>query len=255
VFKNFGIDLLKALQIGFLTTANNSELYDKAAAELGADVLFNSTILAVDRHAANLTRILVHTPSGLKLVQAKKLLLTIPPKLDNLRPFDLDNTERELFSQFQNSYYYAAIVKNSGIPDNYNIRNTGVDTPYNSPALPGIYSISPTGIPNTLSFKFGSATPMTDAQVKKAIVQGIENLKTAGTINTTAPEITVFTSHVPFELTVPAAAIEAGFYKKLTGLQGHKNTFYSGAAFHTHDSSLLWQFNEALIPRVLESLL
>ena len=40
VFKNFGLGVLQALQTGFLTTArqDNSELYEKALAELGQDV-------------------------------------------------------------------------------------------------------------------------------------------------------------------------------------------------------------------------
>ena len=38
--------------------------------------------------------------------------------------------------------------------------------------------------------------------------------------------------------------------EKLNALQGRNRTFYTGAAFHTHDSSLLWQFTEALLPRI-----
>jgi hypothetical protein len=49
---------------------------------------------------------------------------------------------------------------------------------------------------------------------------------------------------------VPTGAIKAGFYRKLYALQGRNRTFYTGAAFHTHDSSLLWQFTEALLPRI-----
>jgi hypothetical protein len=44
--KNFGLDILRNLQVGFLTTArhDNSELYAKARAELGADALLRSRV-------------------------------------------------------------------------------------------------------------------------------------------------------------------------------------------------------------------
>jgi hypothetical protein len=60
----------------------------------------------------------------------------------------------------------------------------------------------------------------------------------------------MYSSHTPFELTVPPEAIADGFYKKLYSLQGCRHTFYTGAAFHTHDSSLLWQFTETLLPNI-----
>lgn len=79
-------------------------------------------------------------------------------------------------------------------------------------------------------------------------------LRTAGTLNTTTPEFAAYESHTPFELTVPKEAIAGGFYKDLYALQGQRHTWYTGAAFHTHDSSLLWQFTEGLIPDILAGL-
>jgi hypothetical protein len=46
-------------------------------------------------------KIVVRTPIGHKLIKAKKLLITIPPILDNLRPLGLDECERDVFSQWQ----------------------------------------------------------------------------------------------------------------------------------------------------------
>jgi hypothetical protein len=101
---------------------------------------------------------------------------------------------------------------------------------------------------------YGSPTVISDDQVKKDIIASVHGLHTAGTLNTTAPEFVVFSSHSPFEFTVPSSAIQAGFYRKINALQGRRQMFYSGAAFHTHDSSLLWQFTEALLPRVVASM-
>jgi hypothetical protein len=252
VMKNFGLDILGSLQVGFLTTErhDNSELYRKARAELGADALLSSRVIATDRDAAGYANILVGTPSGLKLIRASKVVVTIPPKLNNLAGFDLDATEQSLFGQLGNSAYYTGVLRHSGIPDNMAVTNIGADTAYHLPVLPGVYSISPTGIPGLHNVKYGSPVQLTEAQVKTDIVASVRRLRAAGTLPTTTPDFAVFANHSPFELTVPTTAIAAGFYRNLYALQGRNRTFYTGAAFHTHDSSLLWQFTEALLPSI-----
>jgi len=64
------------------------------------------------------------------------------------------------------------------------------------------------------------------------------------------PELAAHPSYTPFELPVPTDAISAGFYAELKDLQGQRHTFYTGAAFHTHDSSLPWRFTESLLPNI-----
>ncbi|KAH8954829.1 hypothetical protein BDL97_08G102100 [Sphagnum fallax] len=255
VFKAFGSDIIRDIfQIGFLTTArhDNSELYEKATAELGQDVLLKSYIVAMDRDAAGAyAKVVVKTPDGLKLIQAMKIILTIPPKLHNLIGWDLSSNESSLFAQFRNSAYYTSLVRHTGIPDNITVVNVGADTPYNLPVLPGAYSIDPTTVPGLHAVYFASDHPLPDAQVQAAIINSIARLGKAGTLPTTIPYFAIFSSHAPYELTVPAKAIKNGFYKELYGLQGQRRTYYTGAAFHTHDSSLLWQFTEMLLPLVV----
>jgi hypothetical protein len=247
VFKNFGSDIIKDLTIGFLTTArhNNHEIYDKALAELGADALISSHVLAVDRPSdSSGVKVLVSTPSGIKLIKASKLLITIPPKLHNLEPFELDNTESGLFGQFGNSAYYTGLLTNTGLPDNTTFRNIGSNPPYNIAHLPGLYSISPTGVPGLFDVKYGSAHAIPVDQVKADILATVALLKNAGLPVTNQAQFAAFNSHTPFELTVPTEAIAGGFYKNLYALQGRRGTWWTGAAFDTHDSSLLWNFTE-----------
>ncbi|MFE7507144.1 FAD-dependent oxidoreductase [Promicromonospora sp. NPDC057488] len=252
VMKNFGSDILRNLQTGFLTTArrDNSELYEKARAELGDDVLLNSRVVSTDRDGARHAVVRVDTPAGRRTIRARKVLVTIPPLLGNLGGFDLDGLERNLFGQFRHSAYYTGVLRDSGLPDNLSVRNVGLDTPYNTPQLPGVYVISPTGLPGLHNVKFGSPTALSDRAVQAEIRASVRRLREAGTVPTTDPDFATFASHTPFELTVPAAAVGAGFYRRLGTLQGRNRTFYSGAAFHTHDSSLIWQFTETLLPRV-----
>jgi flavin-dependent amine oxidoreductase len=253
VMKLISMDLLRNVFAGsFLTTErhDNSELYRKALAELGTDALLRSRVIATDRDARGYANLLVQTPSGLRLIRAKKIVVTVAPKLDNVAGFDLDGTELSVFSQFRSGAYYAGVLRNTGIPDNVAVTNIGADTPYNLPPLPGIYSISPTGIPNLHNIKYGSPVPLSETQVRAAVVADVKRLRTAGTQPTTTPEFAVFAAHNPFEMTVPASAVQAGFYRKLYALQGRNRTYYTGAAFHVHDSSLLWQFTETLLPRI-----
>ena len=253
VMKNFGLDILRNLSVGFLTTArhDNSEVYAKARAELGADALLGSRVIGTERDALGYCRVLVRTPTGIQLIRARKILVTIPPKIDNLVGFDLDVTEAALFAQFRNSGYYTGLLRNSGIPDNVAVTNIGDGTPYGLPVLPAPYAISPTGVPGLHAVKYGSPRQLPEAQVKADILASVRKLRAAGTVGGTGtPEFAVFASHSPFELTVSPAAVRNGFYRKLYALQGRNRTFYTGAAFHTHDSSMLWQFTEALLPRI-----
>ena len=256
IFKNFGLGILQDIQTGFLTTArqDNSELYEQATTFFGQDVLFNSTVIAADRGGKHSVKLIVSTPKGPKLILAKKLVIAFEPVLASLAPFDLSTTERNLFNQFSSAGYTTSAMRNIGIPDNTSITNIGANTLYNIPKLPAVYAITATGIPNLHNVYYGSAAPLSSAQVQSNILADLNRLVSAGTANSTAkPEFTVFSNHAPFELTVPAQAIAGGFYKQLYALQGQRNTYYTGAAWHTQDSSLLWQFTEKLIPRIVAS--
>ncbi|KAI9773670.1 MAG: hypothetical protein M1840_006944 [Geoglossum simile] len=254
VMKLFSLSVLSGFQAGFLTTAkhDNSELYDKAQAALGAAnaLLLDSRVVATDRDAdGGCAQVVVSTPSGWKLIKAKKILVTVPPTLKGLVSFGLDTTERSLFQQFRLAGYYTGLLRHTGIPDNTTVVNIGANTPYNLPPLPGVYSIGQTGVPGLHSVTYGSDSPVGSKQAQKDIIAAVQRLK--ATLPTTTPEFAVFSNHSPFLMWVPSNAIAAGFYRNLGALQGHRRTFYTGAAFHTHDSSALWEFTEALLPSII----
>ena len=257
VLKLNGPDILRGLQIGFLTTKrhDNSELYEKAQAELGTDALLNSHVLAMDRSNGDHTKILIQTPAGRKLIRTKKIVSTIPPILSNLQGFDLDNYEAPLFSQFKYHSYYVGILNNSGIPDNLSLVNVGTNTPYNLPVLPAAYDIFPTSAPGLHLFQSTTNDDqrISDQQMEYDVVASIKRMRAAGTLpntNEPAPQFAVFSSHTPFGVYVPASAIASGFYNRLFALQGKKNTYWTGAAFVAHDSTLIWQYTETLLAQI-----
>ena len=96
VFQSFGLPQLESIQTAsFLTTTDhfNSELYLKASALLGANVLYGSTVIDTDRHENGTHKITMQTLTSCKLIVVKKLLVTMPPILDNLNSFTLDRHE------------------------------------------------------------------------------------------------------------------------------------------------------------------
>ena len=258
VFKNFGLDILRNIATGFLTTAkhDNSLLYESATTVLGtSNILFNSKVLHMDRDTnAKTQSIIVTTPAGKKLIRAKKILFTIPPKLQNLHGFDLDPTERALFAQFKNAGYWTGLLRNTGLPPTTSFTNVAAHTPFNLPVLPGAYVIGPTADPGVSSVFYGSPTTLSDDQVKADIIAEVHRLQKAAGVQQTEPNFAIFSSHTPFELTVDVKAIRDGFYRKLYALQGRRGMFYTGAAFHTHDSSLLWQFTEGVVGELVKVL-
>lgn len=261
VLKNISSSVIKSLQAGFLTTArhNNHELYEKALAELGHDAWLNSSVVAIDRNPhGQFAKILVQTPTGKKLFLAKNILITIPPLLQNLKHFDLNDEERSLFGEFKYASYYAAVLRNNVIPANVNLRGVDPSQPYDIASLPKVYSYSLTGYPGLTNVKYISAEPLPLERVKADIIGSakLSTVNSAGNVNnsnTTSPnfEVTVLSSHSPFELRVDANAIRDGYYKRLYALQGKGRFWYTGAAFHTHDSSLLWQFSEGVVARIV----
>jgi len=128
--------------------------------------------------------------------------------------------------------------------------NIGANTPYNLPPLPSAYSISPSTVPGLFNVKFNSNVPLSNLQVQASILENVGLLEAAGTIPPTSAAFVDYASHTPFELTVSAGDIAAGFYSSLYGLKGTRSTYWNGATFQAQDSALIWQFTETLLPEI-----
>ena len=235
----------------FLTTAahNNSLLYERARTHLGDDVLLDSQVLRVDRSASGV-RVLVATPDGPRLIVARKLVVTSPPLLRNFAGFDLDATERNLFGQFISGAYYTGVARLSGLPAGVDLANAAANTAYQLPPLPGIYGVNPTGVPGLYNVKYGSPTPLQESLVRRNIRADLERVAKAGTHPVVFEDLVAFASHAPFELHVTPQAIAGGFYRRLNALQGRNQTYYSGAAFNSHNSTRIWNAAEVLLPTI-----
>ena len=254
VFSSQVVSSIFGINGGFmLCPTGNSTLYENATALLGDDVVFGSDVLRVERDKHGVT-VHVDTPQGRYIVKAKKLVVTAPPTLDNLCGFDLDRTEESTLRRFRPNFYYTGLLKLEGVPAGLSVTNSNAHSAFNLPQLPGLYGINPTRVPGIWNVKFGSTVPLSDFDVKATIVSQIRRLSDP-TYFPTRPrvlDIVTFSAHTPFELHVRGDEIAQGFYGALNDLQGRNRTYYNGAAFQTHDSSLIWRYTkDTVLPLVL----
>ena len=153
MLKYLNANTLNSIAKGSLTPAshNTGELYDKALAHFGPDALLKTTVLAMDRSSQLNVKIVVQTNgTSRKLIIAKKLLSTPPPKIHQLAGYDLSADETELFAQFFDNGYYVGVINNTGLPTNRSYTAVNPSQPYDLPHLPGIYGIGPTGASSLL---------------------------------------------------------------------------------------------------------
>jgi hypothetical protein len=258
ILKACDITLVQSALTGFLTvtSGDTQDLYTSATAVLGQDVLYSSEVTQMNRSEYDGVSLVVQTPSGRKLVWAKRLIVTIPPILDLLYAFDLSSEETSIFGKFLARGYYGAIFTHSGINDTELYTNIGTHTPFNLQVLPGIFTIQPTGLLHKHKVYFGTLDPTVSSQAaQQMIVEQIDTLQANGAFPADTPEFLFFTNHAPFRTFVAAEDIEKGFYRDLYGLQGQQNTFWTGASWMTQDSSLIWNFTEAqVLPAIIQSL-
>ena len=94
---------------------------------------------------------------------------------------------------------------------------------------------------------------MNSAKLATADLRGNLNSSSNNNNITKGPtfEVAILTAHSLFGLHVDAHAIRQGYYKKLYALQDKGWFWYTGAAFLTHDSSLLWQFSKSVVARIV----
>lgn len=238
-----------------VTTKNkNSEIYIKALAKLGDSVLTLSTVTAAKRPNNGPVSLAVKTRAGSKLIRASKLLITIPPTLELMRPFGLSAAESVLFSCWNYMGYCTLLLNNTGLPSGVqwiNANNSAAT--YHIPQQPSAAQITSTAIPGVVYVWYRSPTDMKQKHVEKATIEAIQKLQRAQNLPLTTPHILKFKSHTPYKLSVSAESINDGFYSSLYALQGQRNTWYTGAAFIAQNSGLIWNFTQGLLPQIVST--
>jgi hypothetical protein len=239
---------------GFFVTekAFNQEVYLRAQADLGADALVSSKVVAAYRNDSRVV-LVVATPTGTKTIIARKLLVTMPPTLANMGPLGLDARERGLFSRFEAQGWYVGLVNATGFTPGDEFVNAAAGSEFHLPQLPALYQISPTRVEGVHLVRYGSPSYMREADVKADIVRAVTAVRRGvvpNAANLPPVQLLAFSSHWPFSLRVSASDIVGGFYTRLDALQGYRNTWYTGATFSSPTASHVWNFTERLLPRI-----
>jgi hypothetical protein len=226
-------------------------LYNNIATHLGENALLGTEVVEVEQ--ARRGRLRVKTKSDCDAVEiiCNKLVIACPPTERALSCFGVDSQTRELFGRMRSTHYSTAVAQLSGLPDFMSVQNVGADTLYNLPVLPGVYGINPSPAPGLWNIKAGGYGPVDSRTAQRMMVSAIERLNRAGTFPVRLEGFRVFANHAPFELHVSGEDVSSGYYAKINALQGRNNTYFTGAALQTHDSSLIWRFCETQLPSLI----
>jgi flavin-dependent amine oxidoreductase len=242
VLQNFGLPHVLGLAGGYVfSPAGNQLLYDRAAAFLGSDVLFSSHVVSSTRTATGVTAV-VQTSKGRRTIRAKKLLITIPPTVANLAPFDLSANETDVFSQFQDVPYHVGIVRGSSLQDLTNYYNVDLASSSLLPSTPFVFRLETVGVPGYQTVKV-IGEPST-AKAKDLALGAARTVGSAVSGAPGTPDLAAWGQHKDLQLHVSAEAVAAGFYTKLYALQGGRSTYFTGNAWASDYSPLLWAFTE-----------
>lgn len=254
--KLLSLDPLMGITSGFKVTRDVNDLYRAAASILGDSVLYSSYIVSIKRtNAAEGAGVeaIVNTPTGFKRILAGKLLMAAPPVLSNLAGWDVADAEVALFQKFKTQQYYAGVIRNTGLP-NATLQNVGFTTPFNIPALPALFNVVPTGFGDGTALAYYTSRERVEPDAAKAdTLATLDRLVAGGVVALGAEgtEILEWFDHPNVRMYVEAEDIRAGFYKQLYGLQGQRNTYWSGAAWVTQASSPIWDYTKSVVDTML----
>lgn len=261
VIQNLNAVVLNAIQQpgGFFVPSshNNSQLYASVQQYLSADLLLGSTVSVTDRSDSGV-KLVVNIPSGKKLVKAKKLLVTAAPTVDNLKKLDLDTTEIDVFGKWQWSSDYVGVISHTGLPDGLDVVNVVPDSSassFNLPKPPFVAEVKFSGVPGLYTTTVVAAPGLNEHGAKIMVRDALNAIGDAGTLPTEHIDFEAFSDHTPLQLRVSTEELKAGFFKKLYALQGRRSTFFTGAAWTSDFTSIVWLFTETgILPQILATL-
>ncbi|KAK1146804.1 hypothetical protein N8T08_002565 [Aspergillus melleus] len=252
VIQSFGLSQIDALLRGFMTPTNGGmDLYRKAAAVLGQDILFSSSVTQTERSFRSVQAVVQGANGTTKLIQAQKLLIAIPPTLHNIHTFDLDDTELQIFQKWTWNNYYVAVLNHTGIPDAVSVINTQPENgPGCLPRTPFAWRLRYPGVTGYVTSEIIGDESLTPQDATDLIMSSLRRMKDAGTYNVTAPELLLLADHSPASPIVSTGDIQNGFYRRLYALQGWQSTFYTGRSFCADHSSILWAYTDTVIAKM-----
>jgi hypothetical protein len=247
------------------------DLYENVGKFLGGDVLYSSTVVSAtrydERNAKNGVSLRVKGVGKVKgadkvtCINAKRLLIAMEPTPENMAPFALDKDEAGVLGKFKYATVYAGVIQHPSLQP-LNAYTARSPESYNHtvfPVAPLIAHLDHIGGTVDL-FQFTAVGTQHDTpeSMKSLLAKSINTLIKGGTLPAAAADASIhysaFANHGKMHAHVTADELRAGFMQRLNGLQGRRHTFYTGAAFSAGFSTVLWEYNTVLLPKLVQGL-
>lgn len=241
-------------------SGRNQDVYDAIAAILGDKVYLNTQAISSNRTDEGVTVTVQNAiTQEVTTIHAKKLLISIQPVANNLEAFDLDAQEQAVFDKIQYSRIYAAIVSNPALPVNHTVYNLPYSASDNTQLHWQDFNLTAYFEAADYSKDLFQVTMVGDeglgpVEAKAMAEQNFATLVESGVFTgTEQTELNWlgFSDHGPMHDLVSREDMEAGFVQDLYALQGLRSTWYTGAAFASNFQTILWEYNEILLPKML----
>lgn len=266
----FGASMARSvlgLQESFVpASGRNQDIYDAVAHTLGDDVLYSSTVVKAQR-TENGVVLTVRSSKTKQLthITAQRLLIAIEPTPENTSPFDLDREEREVLSKFTYTREYTGIVDNAAFAVNlsyFNLpQNAAPDNVLSYPEAPFTARIDYMGSGHYFRVTVVGDNDIDAHGAKKLVQEDFGRLLDAGILArasncTREPPLhwVDFSAHGPMHARVSAQEVHDGFFQKLYALQGSRSTWWTGGAWSVNFQTTLWEYDDIIIPKLLEGL-
>ncbi|KAJ0277339.1 hypothetical protein Brms1b_007374 [Colletotrichum noveboracense] len=260
-----GIPMVRALLgTGAAAVPASGRLYDlyEAVEEfLGDNVLYSSTVSSSSRTEDGVSLEVTGADGKSTCIEAKRLLVAFEPTAESMAPFNLDETESKVFDKFGFATVYAGILQHPSLQLSTAYSNRLPETgSSNNTVFPTSSQVGRIdylgGTQNLFQFTAVGTESDTSESMKTLIGQSIDTMIEAGTIPASNGSLSfaAFANHGKMHPRVTADDLRAGFIQKQVGLQGHLSTWYTGAAFSAGFSTVVWEYNNVLLPSLVASL-
>ncbi|ERF73748.1 hypothetical protein EPUS_01002 [Endocarpon pusillum Z07020] len=233
---------------------DNSQIYRNALAEIQANVLLQSSIVAARRGSTpgSGVQLVANTPTGNKLISAKQLIIAFPYTPDRINAFGLDSREQSILSKISGKYYYGGVVNNTNLEAGVSYLNAGANTPYNTASVPGVVRFAPSASPGYYFYWYNTVSPLTRTQIESLTRSTIGFLESQINATASEPTFVAFKDFSPFHLAPSNTDIANGWYTQMKGLQGYRNTWYISAMFVV-GSTQVWNNTANILPSIIEA--
>lgn len=95
---------------------------------------------------------------------------------------------------------------------------------------------------------------LTEDGARSVLTAAFDTMKQAGTYTIGTPGVVAFASHGKTVPKLSGDDLKAGVLNQLYSLQGRRSTYWTGLSWAPDYTPILWDFNEKLLPQILEGL-